>query len=41
VLLRVETKSGHGGGTTRTQAIAQQTERYAWFAAHLGMKLDQ
>jgi prolyl oligopeptidase len=40
VLLRVETKSGHGGGTTRSQAIAQQTERYAWFAAHLGMKLE-
>jgi prolyl oligopeptidase len=40
VLMRVETKSGHGGGTTRAQAIEQQTERYAWFAAHLGLRLE-
>jgi prolyl oligopeptidase len=40
VLLRVETQSGHGGGTTRSQAIEQQTERYAFFAAHLGLKID-
>ncbi|HMG51912.1 MAG TPA: prolyl oligopeptidase family serine peptidase [Kofleriaceae bacterium] len=35
VLLRVETASGHGGGTTRAQAIEQQTERYLFFAAAL------
>jgi prolyl oligopeptidase len=40
ILLRVETKSGHGGGTTRSQAIEQQTERYAFFAAALGMHID-
>ena len=40
ILLRVETKSGHGGGTTRGQQIEQQSERYAFFAANLGMKLD-
>jgi prolyl oligopeptidase len=40
VLMRVETQSGHGGGTTRAQAIEQQTERLAFFAAHLGLHLD-
>jgi prolyl oligopeptidase len=40
VMLRVETKSGHGGGTTRTQAIEQQTERYSFFAQNLGLKLE-
>jgi prolyl oligopeptidase len=40
VLMRVETQSGHGGGTTRAQAIEQQTERLAFFAAHLGIHLD-
>lgn len=40
ILLRVETKSGHGGGTTRAQAIEQQTERLVVFAATLGLKLD-
>jgi prolyl oligopeptidase len=39
ILMRVETKSGHGGGTTRGQAIDQQTERFAFFAASLGMHL--
>jgi prolyl oligopeptidase PreP (S9A serine peptidase family) len=36
----VLTKSGHGGGTTRSQAIEQQSERFAFFAANLGLKLD-
>ncbi|HEY0989212.1 MAG TPA: prolyl oligopeptidase family serine peptidase [Kofleriaceae bacterium] len=40
ILLRVQTKSGHGGGTTRSQAIEQQSERFAFFAANLGLKLD-
>jgi prolyl oligopeptidase PreP (S9A serine peptidase family) len=39
-VLRVETASGHGGGTTLTQTIAQQTERYAFFAANLGLAGD-
>lgn len=39
VVLRVETASGHGGGTTRAQAIDQQTERYLFFAANLGLAL--
>jgi prolyl oligopeptidase len=41
IVLRVETASGHGGGTTRAQAIEQQTERYAFFAANLGLHVDQ
>ncbi len=40
VLMRVETKSGHGGGTTRSQAIDQQTERFAFFAANLGLRVE-
>ncbi|HEX8113223.1 MAG TPA: prolyl oligopeptidase family serine peptidase, partial [Kofleriaceae bacterium] len=40
VVLRVETASGHGGGTTRAQAIEQQTERYMFFAANLGLRVD-
>ncbi|HEX7842793.1 MAG TPA: prolyl oligopeptidase family serine peptidase, partial [Kofleriaceae bacterium] len=39
VVMRVETASGHGGGTTRGQAIEQQTERYTFFAANLGLRL--
>jgi prolyl oligopeptidase len=40
VMLRVETASGHGGGTTRAQTIEQQTERMAFFAANLGLKVE-
>jgi prolyl oligopeptidase len=40
VLMRVETRSGHGGGTTPSQAIDQQTERFAFFAANLGLRID-
>ncbi|HEY0480006.1 MAG TPA: prolyl oligopeptidase family serine peptidase [Kofleriaceae bacterium] len=40
VVMRVETASGHGGGTTRAQAIEQQTERYAFFAANLGLRVE-
>ena len=40
IVLRVETASGHGGGTTRAQAIEQQTERYLFFAANLGLRID-
>jgi prolyl oligopeptidase len=34
ILLRVNTESGHGGGTTRAQIIDQQVEQYAFFAAN-------
>jgi prolyl oligopeptidase len=40
ILLRVATNSGHGGGTTRTQGIEQATERLAFFAAGLGLRLE-
>ncbi len=40
ILMRVETKSGHGGGTTRAQTIDQQTERMVFFAASLGLHLE-
>jgi prolyl oligopeptidase len=40
VLLRVETRSGHGGGTTLAQIVEQQSERYAFFAENLGLKVE-
>jgi prolyl oligopeptidase len=40
VVMRVETQSGHGGGTTRLQAIDQNTEILAFLAANLGLRLD-
>ncbi|HEX3763923.1 MAG TPA: prolyl oligopeptidase family serine peptidase [Kofleriaceae bacterium] len=39
VVMRVETESGHGGGSTRTQAIEQTGEIYTFFAANLGLPL--
>jgi prolyl oligopeptidase len=39
ILLRVETESGHGGGSTIDQEIAQQTEVLAFFARNLGLSL--
>jgi prolyl oligopeptidase len=38
VLLNVELSSGHGGGTTVTQAIDQAADIYAFLAENLGMK---
>lgn len=40
IVLRVETHSGHGGGSTGAQKVAQRTDILAFFAAHLGLKLD-
>jgi prolyl oligopeptidase PreP (S9A serine peptidase family) len=37
--MRVETESGHGGGSTRTQEIEQTSEIFTFFAANLGMQL--
>jgi prolyl oligopeptidase len=37
VVMRVETESGHGGGTTRSQAIDQSTEILGFLAANLGL----
>ena len=39
ILLRVETTSGHGGGTTMTSQIDQSAELFAFFANALGMTL--
>ena len=40
VLLEVDTASGHGGGETVTQAIAQSADIYAFLAANLGMRIE-
>lgn len=40
IVMRVQTKSGHGGGTTLAQAIEQQAERYMFFASSLGLKAE-
>ena len=37
ILLRVETSSGHGGGTTVTQAIEQNADIYGFLARSLGI----
>jgi prolyl oligopeptidase len=38
IVLRVETKSGHGGGVTLAQRIAQRAEVMAFLAHHLGLE---
>ncbi len=37
ILLRVETKSGHSGGVTMAQRIAQRADAMAFLAHHLGL----
>jgi prolyl oligopeptidase len=39
VMMRVETQSGHGGGSTLAQEIDQQTEILTFLAANLGLAL--
>jgi prolyl oligopeptidase len=39
VVMRVQTESGHGGGSTRTQEIEQNAEIYSFLAANLGLQL--
>jgi prolyl oligopeptidase len=39
VVMRVETESGHGGGSTRSQEIDQNTEIFTFLAANLGLSL--
>ena len=41
IVMRVETESGHGGGSTRTQAIEQNTEILGFLAANLGLTLPE
>jgi len=38
VLLAVDLSSGHGGGETVTQAIAQGADTYAFLAENLAMR---
>jgi prolyl oligopeptidase len=38
ILLKVETRSGHGGGSTRAQKIEQGGDVLTFFAKHLGMQ---
>lgn len=38
VVLRVETRAGHGAGTPTSKSIALEADRYAFFAKALGMK---
>ncbi|MCX5732554.1 MAG: prolyl oligopeptidase family serine peptidase [Deltaproteobacteria bacterium] len=39
ILLRVETQSGHGGGSTQAQKVDQNTDVLIFFAHHLGLGL--
>jgi prolyl oligopeptidase len=40
VIMRVQTQSGHGGGSTLAQEIEQQTEILGFLAANLGLSID-
>ncbi len=40
VVMRVQTESGHGGGSTRSQAIDQNTEILTFLAANLGLAVN-
>jgi prolyl oligopeptidase len=40
ILLRVQTASGHGGGSMLAQKIEQRSEVFAFFAKHLGLTTD-
>jgi prolyl oligopeptidase len=41
IIVRVETESGHGGGSTLTQYIDQSAEQLAFFASTLGLDLTK
>ena len=38
ILLRTTSKAGHGGGTALSEAVAMQTDVYAFLWRELGMK---
>jgi prolyl oligopeptidase len=39
VLIRIETRAGHGAGKPTSKIIEEQTDRYAFLVRNLGMKL--
>lgn len=39
VLIRIETRAGHGAGKSRAQRVAEGTDQFAFLAHHLGMDL--
>ena len=41
VLIRIETKAGHGSGKPTAKIIEEVADEWAFLAKHLGMKLDQ
>jgi prolyl oligopeptidase len=41
VLIRVQTKSGHGGGKPTAMQIEEAADRWAFLAANLGMKIGE
>ncbi len=40
VLIRIETKAGHGAGKPITKVIEEQADKWAFLVANLGMKVD-
>jgi len=40
ILLRVETESGHGGGSTLEQHVEQDTDILAFLSRNLGLPLE-
>ena len=40
LLIRIETRAGHGAGKSREQAVAEVADRWAFLVAQLGMEID-
>lgn len=40
ILIRIETRAGHGAGKSREQSILEIADRWAFLVEHLGMELD-
>jgi prolyl oligopeptidase len=40
VLIRIETRAGHGSGTPTTKLIEEMTDQWAFLVSVLGMTLE-
>jgi prolyl oligopeptidase len=38
VLIRIETKAGHGAGRSTAQVISEQTDKWAFMFENMGVK---
>ena len=40
VLIRIETKAGHGAGKPTSKQIEERADMWAFLVRHLGMRID-